>query len=497
MNVFVASLATETNTFSPVYTDIHSFRESFYAAPGEHPDTPTLCSAPFIACRELIRAEGWSLVEGTATWAEPGGLVNRQTYEQLRDEILAQLRAAMPVQGVILGLHGAMVADGYLDCEGDLLERVRAIVGPDVTIAAEFDPHSHLTEKRFNNCDLMVAFKEFPHVDFLDRAYDLVRLAVRHMKGEIIPTKAMFDCRMIEVLPTSREPMRSFVDRLQQLEQQPGVLTISVIHGFMAGDVPEMGTRVLVITDNDPARATQLADTLGMELYSFRGTTRPPYLAPVDAVQEVISSPHQPVVLADVWDNPGGGVAGDATLLLRALLDAGVNDAAVGTIWDPMAVRFCLAAGEGAVIKLRFGGKSCDNGGAPVDAWVEIKRTVREAVQDFGESVVPMGDAVWIRLQGTEMDIILNSNRAQAFSPTLFSNMGIDPLSKPILLIKSTNHFYDAFSRISQHIVYCDAGAPYPSNPKTNDYRHLSRPIWPIVEHPHAAASTVISEVST
>lgn len=491
MKIFVASLATETNTFSPVFTDIESFRESFYAPPGEHPDTPTLCSGPFIACRERIPAEGWELVEGTAAWAEPGGLVNRKTYELLRDEILGQLKQAMPVQGVILGLHGAMVADGYDDCEGDLLTRVRALVGPDVTVAAEFDPHSHLTALRVSQADLLIAFKEFPHTDFVDRARDLVELSVRHIKGEIEPTKSVYDCRMIEVLPTSVEPMRSFVDKIHRLEHEPGVLSISVIHGFMAGDVPEMGTRVLVITDGDQHKADVMSEALGKELFSFRGKTRPPYLLPREAIAEAQASTCQPVVIADVWDNPGGGVAGDSTLVLSTLLEMGVRDAAVGTIWDPMAVKFCVAAGEGAKIKLRFGGKAGDNAGAPMDARVEVRTIVRGAVQRFGDSVVPLGDSVCIRLQDTDVDIILNSNRSQAFSPDIFSNLGVDPGLKKVLLIKSTNHFYDAFARISEHIIYCDAGAPYPSNPAKTDYRKLTRAIWPIVDDPHKADTEI------
>ncbi|TIX12451.1 MAG: M81 family metallopeptidase, partial [Mesorhizobium sp.] len=144
MRIFTASLATETNTFSPVPTDRTSFEMAFYAGPGKHPATPTLCSSPIVALRRRAAGEGLTVIEGTATWAEPGGLVQRQAFEALRDEILGQLREALPVDAVILGLHGAMVAQGYDDCEGDLLERVRAIVGPKVVIASEFDPHSHL-----------------------------------------------------------------------------------------------------------------------------------------------------------------------------------------------------------------------------------------------------------------------------------------------------------------------------------------------------------------
>jgi len=152
MRIFTASLATETNTFSPIPTDRASFG---YAGPGQHPATPTLCSAPMVVLRRRAKLEGFTLIEGTAASAEPGGLLQRKAYEDLRDEILDQLRTALPVDGVILGLHGAMVAQGYDDCEGDLLERVRAIVGPKVVVAAELDPHSHLTRKRVANADIL------------------------------------------------------------------------------------------------------------------------------------------------------------------------------------------------------------------------------------------------------------------------------------------------------------------------------------------------------
>ena len=163
MRVFCASIATETNTFSPLRTDFSDFSQSFYAAPGEHPETPTLCSAVFPALRKRAQAGEVDLIEGTATWAEPGGLVNARTWERLRDEVLDQLRAALPVDAVVLGLHGAMIADGCVDCEGVLIEAVRQIVGPDIKIGVTFDPHSHLGARRVDNADVITVFKEFPH----------------------------------------------------------------------------------------------------------------------------------------------------------------------------------------------------------------------------------------------------------------------------------------------------------------------------------------------
>ena len=488
MRIFTASLATETNTFSPVPTDMASFKATFYAEPGTHPETPTLCSSPMVVLRRCAKAQALTLIEGTATWAEPGGLIQRQTYECLRDEILEQLKAALPVDGVVLGLHGAMVAQGYDDCEGDFLARVRVLVGPTTLIACEMDPHSHLTEKRVQASNILAAFLEFPHTDFYERGEHLVQLALDALRGKIKPVISSFDCRMIAVLPTSREPMRGFVDRLKALQGQDGILSISVIHGFMAADVPDMGTHILVVTDNDRTKGDALAEKLGRELYALREQA----LMDMQGVKEGLAAavaaharnPTKPAVIADVWDNPGGGVAGDGTVILREVLRQKMNSVGVATIWDPIAVTFCHAAGEGAVIELRMGGKAGPQAGEPIDARIKVLRVVDETWQSFGQSRVPLGKTAVVRVEGTEVDIILNTNRTQTFEPDIFSNLGIDPLRKSLLLIKSTNHFYAGFAPIAAQVIYVDAPTSYPSNPRLTAYHKLTRRIWPRVENP-------------
>lgn len=483
MRVFCASIATETNTFSPLRTDFADFEQSFYAPPGKHPETPTLCSAVFPALRALAAQGEIELIEGTATWAEPGGLVNARTWERLRDEVLNQLRSALPVDAVILGLHGAMIADGCTDCEGTLIEAVRRIVGPGVKIGVTFDPHSHLSDKRIENADIITVFKEFPHTDFVETGEACVDLTLRAVRGEIAPVMKVFDVRMIDVLPTSREPMRGFVDRLLADEAAGRALSLSVIHGFMAGDSPDIGAKIIAITDNDAATAEKLAIGLGLELFSFRARATPDFLPARTALRRAAAARASPVVIADVWDNPGGGVAGDGTIMLREALNLGIENAAFGTIWDPMAVRLCHAAGEGVRLPLRFGGKTSAMAGDPVDAEVEILALRRAAVQSFGASVVPLGDCAVIRLNGIK--VVLNSNRAQAFSPDLFSNLGINPAAEQILVVKSTNHFHGAFASVAADILYAAVDGPYPNDPRHNAYTRLTRDIWPIVDDPH------------
>eukprot|EP01047_Picozoa_sp_COSAG01_P064916 COSAG01_NODE_8671_length_2702_cov_2.911256_4_plen_322_part_00 len=217
LRIFTACLSTETNTFVPIPTGTSAFTVyrpevgvAAAAAASPHP------------CYDVLRrravTEGFVLLEGLGATAPPSGTVRRDTYEAFRDEILAQCAAAMPLDGAVLGLHGAMVAHGYDDVEGDLLSALRELMGPAAVIGVEFDPHMHLTQLRFDSADILVTYKEFPHVDIIERAEEVVGLTLRTIRGEINPAMAKWDCRMIEVLPTSTQPMRGFVDGLMAIE---------------------------------------------------------------------------------------------------------------------------------------------------------------------------------------------------------------------------------------------------------------------------------------
>jgi microcystin degradation protein MlrC len=479
MRLFAASFGTETNTFAPIPTALSSFHDAFYAPPGQHPADAKLCSAPLWVARRRAREEGWTLVEGTATFAEPAGLVSREAHETLRDEILDQLRAALPVDGVLLGLHGAMVADGCEDCEGDLIERVRGIVGPDVPIGVELDPHCHLTVKRVRHADIIICFKEFPHIDFVDRGEELVELMLRTIRGEIRPVMSMVDCRMIGSYTTTRQPMRAFVDRIQALEGHDGVLSISLAHCFPYADVPELGSRVLVVTDNRKADGDHLAMALAQEFFAMRGSTMPPHLSP-DGIIDAVASIPGTVVVADPSDNPGGGAPGDSTWILRRLIERGVRDVALGPMWDPVAVKLCFMAGEGGRLRLRFGGKTAPTSGQPIDAEVTVKSLRRNAQQTFVNAEVPLGDCAVIAFDGIE--VVLIAHRAQAMGRDLFTAHGVALEDKRMVVVKSTNHFHAAFAPIAAQVLYCDAGGPIPRDHRKVPYTRIQRPIWPLDE---------------
>ena len=399
-------------------------------------------------------SKGFTLIEGTAAWAEPGGLLQLEAYEDLRDEILDQLRAALPVDGVILGLHGAMVAQGYDDCEGDLLERVRAIVGPKVVVAAELDPHSHLTRKRVANANILAAFLEFPHTDFLERAEHLVDLALRAVRGEIRPAMAAFECRMIDIFPTSREPMRGFVDRLRAKQGEDGVLSLSLIHGFMAADVPEMGTQMLAIVDGDGEKAAALAEEAGA------GNLRPAR-AHRDAYarnRRRSRRRSRPGRSKDRQAGRRGRCVGQSRRRRRRRRyadpapDARARDRQFRGGDDLGPDRRDLLSGGWrrgeAAIAVRRQGRSQRRRADRRDG--RSVRAAPESWQSFGASRVTLGPSALVRLAGTDIQVILNTNRTQTFEPDVFSNLGLDPASKDLLLIKSTNHFYAGFAPIAR-----------------------------------------------
>jgi microcystin degradation protein MlrC len=475
MRLFAASLATETNTFSPIPTDRSSFR---HYPPGQHPDGPTHTTAPLWVARRRAKEDGFTLVEGSCFWANPSGLLSRAGYESMRDEVLDELRAAMPVDGVLLGLHGAMTAHGYDDCEGDILEHVRAIVGPDVPIGVELDPHCHLTRKRVGLATVIILYKEYPHTDFVERAEELVTLVLAAIRDEIRPIASLYDLRMMELFPTNREPGRSFVDRMTSLEGRDGVLSISLGQGFQKGDVPEHGMRMLVYTDDRKAVGDRLARALAEEVRAMRGRIAPEFISIDEAIDRALASnSDKPVVVGDMTDNAGAGAASDNTNVIRRLIERRVEGAVVLPVWDPVAVGFCTKAGLGAEIDLRFGGKAASTSGLPVDARVTVIGLAENPTQRFGTAVSGCGPSAAIRLGG--LDVVLVTERVQAIDPELMAQLGIDYRGKRFIGVKSANHFQARYAPIAAETLYCDGGGPCHVDLRRYPFRRIERPLWP------------------
>jgi microcystin degradation protein MlrC len=487
MKVFMAGLATETNTFAPFPTtlaDFQVFRDS---------DAETEANAGWFegvnVIKETVQARGGEFVFSLAAFAQPAGTTVQSAYEKLRDEILDDLRATLPVDIVMLDLHGAMVAQGYDDCESDLTARVREIVGEDVKIGVELDLHCHLTQSLIDKADAVVIYKEYPHTDTLERAKELFVILADAAEGKTKPAMALFDCRMIGLFHTSPEPMRGFVDDMMAMEGQDGILSVSLAHGFPWGDVADMGTRALVITDDDPQKAKDVAEQLGHKFFDLRHKVDKKPTPMKEVLDQVlaISLSGKPVVIADITDNPGGGAPSDSTFALQEMLERGVTDAGVAMIWDPIVVDIVKGVDIGTVLQLRIGGKMGAMSGDPLDLSVEVIGIIPDMMQEFPQMdadpiKLPCGDSVALRCQG--IDIIVNSARTQVLSPQVFTNFGIDLAQKRYLVVKSTQHFYAAFAPIAAEVFYMDAPGALVSHYQQLPYKKAKIDKYPWLDNP-------------
>jgi microcystin degradation protein MlrC len=452
MRLFTAGLITESNTFAPWPTGRRGFSavgpfRGDATTRGRDDETGVLAGL----WKELAQRDGHEFIEGFFARAQPSGPTLQSVYEEYREEILAALRDHGPFDVALFFLHGAMVSSGCDDCEGDILGRARAILGPKAKIGALLDPHCHLTAGMIQAADAIVLIKEYPHIDYPERGRELYRILTGAAMSRCRPVMHLFDCRMVGFYPTTTEPMAGLVRRMKEAERRPGVLSVSFGHGFPWGDTPETGSKVLVIADGDARLAESVAAEIGHAIYDERELLLPRYPDIATALARARGR-EGVIVLADTADNSGGGAPSDNVSLLRAMLQAGARPAAYGSIWDPLTVATCAEAGVGATLPLRLGGKCGPASGEPMDVIATVKAFVPDhSQQDLGPARCPMGDSLWLAIDG--IDVVVMSVRTQTLSPDAFTGLGIDLASKRIIAVKSSWHFQANFGPIADDLI--------------------------------------------
>jgi len=332
--------------------------------------------------------------------------------------------------------------------------------------------------------NLIVCYKEYPHIDSPERARELFQLAADTATGKIKPVMADYDCRMIAMYHTTKQPMRGFADDMMQREGQDGVLSLSLVHGFPWGDHPRCGTRMLAITDGDAGQAAAVAHEYGQRLWDMRDELRMDWPDINGALDMVEAADKFPLVLADFADNAGGGAPSDSTFVLQQVLARGMTDIAIGIFWDPVVVRMCHEIGEGAELDVRLGGKIGRMSGDPVDLKVTI-RAVREGMtQPMGETQMPMGNAVWLETNGVHL--VVNDNRSQCFHPQAFTGLGV-PLDKmKAIVVKSSQHFQAGFAPIAAQVIQVATPGAIPPDFTIIPYTKRDDNYWPKTENPFA-----------
>ncbi|MEK2603487.1 M81 family metallopeptidase [Burkholderia arboris] len=492
MRIFVAALAHETNSFSPIPTSLHSFEErTLYRPAGGVPDERADELVGYGTFVREARARGHDVSASIFAFAEPGAPCSQQDYETLRDEILDGLRGAQPVDIVLYLLHGAQMAQGYDDCEGDLLAKTRALVGPDVVIGVELDLHANVTAAMLDHCDILLACKHDPHTDFDERAVDLTNLAERAARGEIRPTMHFERVPMLGMFFTTEPRMARLNQDAADREGRDGILSVSLIHGFPWSDFPDTGAGVLVVSDGNRAAASAQGRTLARELahgfVAVRDETHALRL-PIERILDEIEAappdaPGRPFVIADTADNPGGGAGSDSTFILEAILERGLRNVAIGMIWDPVAAVFARDAGVGATIALRLGGKSGPRAGRPLDVVARVLAVDAGLAQRDETFKFPgpgLGLSAVLDIDGVR--VVVNSVRQQTYSPSCFFDLGIDLRRCRIVVVKSTQHFQALFGPLARAIYYCDTPGSLSLDFRADDYARLVRPMWPFDE---------------
>lgn len=476
MRIFIATLGTETNSFSPVPTGLADFHGYEYFDGDGSRRPPIWGNVPLIEWRLLAEADGHAIVESLCAFAQPAGPVAQPVYEAIRDRILSDLMAAK-ADLVPLNLHGAMIATGEDDCEGDLLARARALVGPDVPVLAELDLHAVLSERMVAAATMLVSYKEYPHLDVPDRARDLYRLGVAAAERRIRPVPALAPIGFIQKLRPTRPPMRGFVDDLYGLERDGAVLSVSLIHSFPFADTPDLGAKLLAYGDGEAPRA--LVGRLRDRLWAMRAELKTDYLDIDGAIDAALAAQGTgPAVISDSADNTGSGAPGDSSFILRRLIERGVTDAALGGLWDPIAVQLAAGAGVGTRFALRLGGKTGPSSGTPIDAVVHVRAVAADYSQaGLAGGRQPMGASAWLTIDG--VDVIVVSQRIQTLSTDLFTGLGCTLDDKRIVVVKSAQHFHASFAPIARAVIHCAAPGSAPPDFRLLDYRKAPK-LWPL-----------------
>ncbi|MFK5925137.1 MAG: M81 family metallopeptidase [Desulfuromusa sp.] len=486
-NVLTAEISHETNTFSLHQTGKQDFMARYAlmgaAAIKERGDENTEL-AGFL---DAGRAHDWQVTHVLSAAAGPSGKIRHKAFDWLCEPILSSIKNQQ-FDGLLLGLHGAMVLDFCDDGEGELLQRIRSLVGKELPIAITLDPHANVSKQMCELADIIVSFQTYPHIDMRDIGCQAGDILQRTMAGEIKPRTIRVSRPMLEEVNGGRTDIGPMIERnaaARAYEEQADVFAVSINAGFASADVREVGPTVLVSGQGDFAAHTAFAETIADDIWKRRFEVLNDYLS-VDVAAEIAATyePDQgPLIIADYADNPGAGGYGDSTELLRALLDVGVSNACFAPMVDGETVQALQTAVVGQQIKINLGGRTdLDFGGGPLA--VEAELVSLSDGHFIGDGPInhglhgSFGSSAVIRVDG--IDILVVTIPRQILDLQQFKAFGIDPQSKGVVALKSMQHFRSAFEPIAGKIIVCDSGALCTPNYDRLPYLNVPRPIFPL-----------------
>ena len=484
MRIATGCIGHETNTFSPVKTSIDNFKGGAYYIGEEivaaFRQTSTITGGVIDSAEKL----DMQLDPLLWTFATPSGTVEQTAYEILKAEFLDRLKRTGQIDGVLLDLHGAMVTEAIEDAEGDFIRAVREVVGP-LPIVVTLDLHANITAEMAESADIIIGFDTYPHVDCYERGFEAAQLIFATIRGDIRPTMAYRQLPLLTSPPaqcTMKPLMSEVLKKLHALEVEAGVVTATLSMGFPFADIRDAGVSILVTTNGDEKLAEQCAAEFATYIWEMRDAFRVDLVSVEEAIQHANHSKGKPIVLAEGSDNPGGGGPCDGTTILRAFIEADVQDAVIAVIADAETVDSAISAGVGNRIELSVGGKTDRVHGDPVSLNGYVKTIsdgtfVHKGPMGRGR-VGNMGRTVVLKVGGVE--VIVTEKRIQPYDAEVLRSVGIEPSDRKLIVLKSAVHFRADYTPIAHEILEVDTPGVHSPNLFSYDYQKLRHPIYPL-----------------
>ncbi|WP_332898704.1 M81 family metallopeptidase [Haladaptatus sp. CMSO5] len=481
--VVVGRIKHETHTFSSLTTDYDEFAATSLFFGDEIIPEFTDTNTDLGGFLEVADEQDWEVVPTVAANATPGGIVTDEALASFLDSLVSGIEEADP-DAVLLGLHGAMVAESHPDGDGYILERVREAAG-DVPVMGTLDLHANISDRMGELADGLFGYDTYPHVDIGETGVEAAKAMAATLAGDLDPVVVIERERLLPPLPplqTAIEPMRSLLDSASQHEHAL-VPDISVFGGYAYADVPEAGFSVVGVTDAACAEKTRaVCAELASEAWDRRSEFDRSYTSVEAAASEAAEwTGEKPLLLADISDNPGGGAAEDGTVLLDALLSADVENAALAMLYDPAAVEAAVEAGVGVDVAVELGGHTEANGDP-----LSVTGTVRRITDGTYRNRGPMSTGLQVSFGKTAVldvdgvSVIVGSHRQQPYDPEGFRSQGITPEDCAVLVVKSTVHYRAGFEPLVGEIR--EVATPGMADPDLTQftYEHVSRPMYPL-----------------
>lgn len=486
----VGMISHETNSFSAVPTTLESFANQRYGLREGQQIVESMrgTKTGIGGFLEVADEQGWEMIGTFMGSATPSANVQADAYSEMKRRLLGHLESAGQLDGVLLHLHGAMLAENAPDAEGDLCAAVRELIGPDVPLVVELDLHGNITPEFCSVVDAAIAYDTNPHIDAYERGLEAASVMAAILNGELERPSVQI-CKPPMMPPTinmrtAEGPMVTLQERAREWEASPEIVNVALFPGFPYADFEQVGTGI-VVTSTNPETGQRCADDIGKLAWEIRHEFLKELPDVPTAVEQALKLVEEggegPVILADPADNPGGGGSGDTTELLRELVRRGAVGA-VACVWDPETAQQAIEAGIGAEQTFRIGGKASDDYGAPVEV-TAVVRTLSDG-HFIGHGPVTRGQPVncgpSALLDVNGLKIVVSSVRHAANDRGYFKFLGVQPEHEPLLMIKSRGHFRADFEPIAQTII--EADAPGAANPNITryPYHHAPRPIFPL-----------------